>query len=100
VRINWICPKAYDHVDWGCLQSLMEKLGFHSKWVQWIMTCVTSVHYIVCFNGTSLCPFTPSRGLRQGDPLSPYLFLLVADCLSVLMKHKESSGMLDGVRVC
>jgi hypothetical protein len=91
--------KAYDHVDWGFLKSLLEKLGFQSKWVQWIMTCVSSVRYTVRFNGAPLVPFAPSHGLRQGDPLSPYIFLLVADGLSVLLKHFEQQGRLEGLRV-
>jgi hypothetical protein len=77
----------------------MEKLGFHPKFVQLVMTCVTTVRYRVHFNGTDLSPFCPSRGLRQGDPLSPYLFLLVADCLSVLMKLYERQGLISGIRV-
>jgi hypothetical protein len=68
--------------------------------VQWTMTCVSIVHYTVRFNGTPLCPFTPTRGLRQGDPLSSYLFLLVANCLSTLMKHNERLGLINGLRVC
>jgi hypothetical protein len=92
--------KAYDRVDWGFLKAMLEKLGFHSKWVQWIMTCVTSVCYYVRFNGSPSASFTPSRGLRQGDPLSPYMFLLVADGLSVLLKHFEQLGRLEGIKVC
>lgn len=92
--------KAYDRVDWGFLKCLLEKLGFHHQWVQWIMTCVTTVRYTVHFNGTPLCPFTPTRGLRQGDPLSSYLFLLVADGLSVLIKHQERLGNIHGLCVC
>jgi hypothetical protein len=60
--------KDYDRVDWGFLQSVIEKLGFHSKFVQWVMTCVTTVRYRVRFNGTDLSPFHPSRGIHQGDP--------------------------------
>lgn len=92
--------KAYDRMDWGFLKGLLEKLGFHPQWVQWIMSCVSTVRYTVRFNGAPSCPFTPSRGLRQGDPLSPYLFLLVADCLSLLIKKQESEGRLHGLRVC
>jgi hypothetical protein len=91
--------KAYDRVDWVFLQRLKEKLGFHSKFIQWVMACVSSVNYSICFNGTALSPLRPSRGLRQGDQLSPYLFLLVADCLSVVMKHYKSQGLISVMRV-
>jgi hypothetical protein len=92
--------KAYDRVDWGHLKSLLLKLGFHGQWVQWVMTCVTTVLYSVRFNGVPLAPFTPAHGLRQSDPLSPYMFLFVADCLSVLLKHYERMGYLEGIKVC
>jgi hypothetical protein len=61
--------------------------------------CVTTVHNCVFFNGIDLSPFHPSRVLCQGDPLSPYLFLLVADCLSTLMKSYEKQGLISGIRV-
>ena len=61
--------KAYDRVDWGFLKRLLEKLGFQSQWVQWIMTCVLTIRYSVRFNGVPSHSFSPSRGLRQGDPL-------------------------------
>jgi hypothetical protein len=78
---------------------VLEKVGFHQKFVQWVMTCVTIVRYCVRFNGTDLSPFHPSRGLHQGDPLSPYLFLLVADCLWTLMKSYERQGPISGITV-
>lgn len=84
--------KAYDRVDWRFLESAMIKMGFAHRWVNWIMACVTTVRYSVKFNGTLLSSFAPSRGLRQGDPLSPFLFLFVADGLSLLMKEKVAQG--------
>jgi hypothetical protein len=92
-------PKAYDHVDWSFLKQVMKKLGFHSKFVQWIMTCVITVHYRVHFNETALSPFRPSRGLHQGDPLSPYLFFSVAGCLSLLVKNYERQRLISGIQV-
>lgn len=64
------------------------------------MACVTSVQYNVRFNGHLLEPFSPTRGLRQGDPLSPYLFLLVADGLSNIIKSNESEGLIQPLKVC
>jgi hypothetical protein len=80
--------KAYDRVDWNYLEGILEKLGFARQWIEWVMTCVKTVQYSVRFNGEILESFRPSRGLRQGDPLSPYLFLFVADGLSRLLQEE------------
>nr|XP_051205578.1 uncharacterized protein LOC127319648 [Lolium perenne] len=92
--------KAYDRVDWRYLEGVMTKLGFHSTWVRWIMQCVTTVRYSVRLNGHVLDTFTPTRGLRQGDPLSPYLFLLVADGLSRLIQKEVEDGNLKELMIC
>lgn len=62
-------------------------MGFDTKWVSWIMACVKSVKFSVQVNGQLTEPFTPSRGLRQGDPLSPYLFLLIAESLTKVINR-------------
>ena len=88
--------KAYDRVDWTFMEEMLLKLGFCRRWTNWVMQCVRSVR---C-NGELLEPFSPSRGLRQGDPLSPYLFLLCTEGLTALLNHAEQSGELVGVKVC
>jgi hypothetical protein len=100
VHTSWICRKHMTVLIGDFKKKLLVKLGFQSQWVQWVMTCVTTVRYSVRFSGVPLAPFSPSRGLRQGDPLSPYLFLLVADGLSLLLKHYEAMGWLEGLKVC
>jgi hypothetical protein len=92
--------KAYDRVEWGFLKDMMTRLGFDQRWINLIMSCVTMVNYRVWFNSDETDSFVPSRGLRQGDPLSPYLFLLCAEGLSSLLAHEEGVGGLQGVRVC
>ena len=62
------------------------------------MRCVTSVRYAVRVNGTLTDTFIPTRGIRQGDPISPYLFLLCAEGLSCLLQQKEASGDLKGIQ--
>lgn len=63
------------------------------------MLCVTTVRYNVHREGWEVGPIMPSRGLHQGDPLSPYLFILCAEGLSSLIKRHERLGLLHGVRV-
>lgn len=92
--------KAYDRVDWQYLEGVLDRMGFSNTWIQWMMACVTSVRYAVRFNGSMLKSFQPSRGLRQGDPLSPYLFLFVADGLSTILSSAVRTGDLVPLKVC
>jgi hypothetical protein len=92
--------KAYDRVEWRYLEKIMLKLGFARRWVDMIMACVSSVEYNIRFNSMETEWFKPSRGLRQGDPLSPYLFLLVAEGLSCMLRGAEVREEIVGVRVC
>ena len=64
----------------------MLRMGFDSKWVEWIMLCVSTVSYSVSVNGELVGPFCPGHGLRQGNPLLPYLFIICAEGLSSLIK--------------
>ena len=92
--------KAYDRVEWLCLEKIMAKLGFGEKWRSLIMKCVTSVSYSVKINGKPRGKIIPSRGIRQGDPLSPYLFLLCVEGLSALIKKSMDMGEMEGKTIC
>jgi hypothetical protein len=91
--------KAYDRVEWSYLKAIMCKLGFHRLWVDKVMRLVTSVSFFVLLNGDRLDSFQPSRGIRQGDPISPYLFLIAAEGLSCLLKSRHESSALKGTKV-
>lgn len=92
--------KAYDRVEWSFLKEIMLKLGFQENWVNLIMQCVSSMEYRVRFNTKETESFKPTRGLRQEDPLSPYLFLLCTEGLTALLANAEENGNISGVKVC
>lgn len=91
--------KAYDWVDWKFLDMMLGKMGFSNKWRSWIMTCVTLVKYNLNVNGNLSAQFNPSRGIRQDDPLSPYLFILVADVFSKLIEEAVQEKTLRAIKM-
>jgi len=91
--------KAYDRLEWSFLKTTMEYMGFDDRWIQWIMTCVSSVSFSVLINGSPQGSITPERGIRQGDPMSPYLFILFAEVLSHMMKQADLKRHLQGIRI-
>lgn len=92
--------KAYDRVEWGFLKAIMEKMGFYGRWVQLIIKCVTSMRYQIKVNGSYIKQFWPSRGLMQGDPLSPYFFVIYAGGLLALIHDAKRRGRFIGIKVC
>ncbi|GJW76253.1 RNA-directed DNA polymerase, eukaryota, reverse transcriptase zinc-binding domain protein [Tanacetum coccineum] len=82
--------KAYDTVSWEFLRSILIKFGFHWKMVEWILTCISCSAFSICVNGEVHGYFSSGRGLRQGDPISPYLFTLVMEVFTLIMAHKTS----------
>ncbi|XP_073133915.1 uncharacterized protein [Henckelia pumila] len=91
--------KAYDRVEWNFLEAFMLKLGFNESWVGKVMSCISSVSYSFKVNQHELGNLIPGRGIRQGDPLSPYLFALCAQGLSAMLSSFESQGCFKGVRI-
>ena len=90
--------KAYDHVNWECLLYFLHRMGFGRKWTQWIRTCISTVRFSIMVNGSPLGFFESSRGIRQGDPLSPLLFLLIMEVLSRMLRRTEEAGLITGFR--
>ena len=91
--------EAFDRVEWGFIKRVMEKLGFCSKWVSLIMQYITSVSYSVLINRAAYGNIIPSKGLHQGDPLSPSLFLLYAEGLSAIIHEAARNHLLTGISI-
>ena len=91
--------KTYDRVDWSFLLAVLEKMGFGEKWRRWIRWCLSTVRFSVLVNGTPTGFFQSSRGLRQGEPLLLYLFVIVMETFNRLLKRAVSGGFLSSCSV-
>ena len=90
--------KAYDCINWSFLLRLLRNMGFGWKWVRWIKWCITTASFFVIVNGSPTEFFNSSKGLRQGDPLSPYLFVLGMEVFLILVDKAAVEGLISGYK--
>jgi len=91
--------KAYDSVSWVFLYDMPHRMGFHNKWISWIRGCMESATVSVLINGSPTEEFKPSRGLRQGDPLAPFLFVVVVEGLTGLVRQAYKARLFTGLKI-
>jgi hypothetical protein len=86
--------KAFDKMEREFILSIMQRLGFHSSWLSWIRLCISSSSFSILINGSPFGLFSPKKGLKQGDPLFPFLFIIGSEVLSRLLFREEAFGNL------
>eukprot|EP00253_Pinus_taeda_P009939 PITA_09939 len=89
--------KAFDSISWEYMQKILKAFGFSPSWIRWVSSLVSSSFFSILINGISLTTFRPSRGIRQGDPLSPFLFVILAEGLGRSIKSAILSHSLKGL---
>ena len=85
--------KAYDRLEWSFTHQVLIAFQFPQNLIKLIMSCITTSKVSILFNGGALEAFAPSRGIRQGDPISPYLFILCMEYLGHLIEKKCVEGV-------
>ena len=91
--------KAFDRMEWNFILAILSKLGFHSTWINWIRIYITSPSFSILINSSPFSHFTPERGLRQGGPLSLFLFIFGSEVISRLLLRQKSKGLLRGIKI-
>ena len=91
--------KAYDRLEWDFIALVLARLGFHRSFISLIIHCISSVTYSFLINGLPRGKVVPSRGIRQADPLSPYIFIMCSEVLSGLCNRAQEDGLIQGIKV-
>jgi len=86
--------KAYDKLSWSYIREILKVYGFDQNWIRWVTTLVTMTSFSILLNGAPSRTFTPSKGLREGNPLSPFLFILVMEGLGRVIKIANAEGRI------
>lgn len=91
--------KAYDRLEWDFIRNMLLKFGFSDLWMSRIMGLITSISYSFIRNGSVFGDVTPHRGVRQGDPISPYIYIICAEGLSSIIRRNEEAGLIHGCSI-
>ncbi|XP_023766991.1 uncharacterized mitochondrial protein AtMg01250-like [Lactuca sativa] len=91
--------KAFDTVNWEYLDHVQMQMGFGQRWRGWIQGCLRSSRASILVNGSPTNEFEFGRGIRQGDPLSPFLFIIAMEGLNIAMKEATGKGIFKGKKI-
>ncbi|GKA11042.1 putative RNA-directed DNA polymerase [Tanacetum coccineum] len=91
--------KAFDSLSWSFLESIMLQMGFGAKWRKWMHSCLNSAYALILINGSPTNEFKMEKGLRQGDPLFPFLFILAVEALNVVFLEARNKSIFLGAEV-
>lgn len=91
--------KGFNRVDWSYLESSLPMMGFHPKWIEWIDGCIRNAMFFVFINGRPRGRNSATRGIQQGDLLSPFSFLIISELLSSLISQIHGNGLFEGLLV-
>lgn len=92
--------KAYDRIRWDFVEAVLVKMNFPEKWIKWILQCIsTDFSYSILINGEPTPFFNPKAGLRQGDPLSSYIFILCMEALSTTLTKAQETKDIHGIKI-
>lgn len=90
--------KTFDKVEWQILYIVMRRMGFSDKWCGWIQKCISTVSYLVLLNGEPTKTIFPQRGISQGDPISPYLYIICIEGLTSVIRQCIQRNQIHGYR--
>ena len=91
--------KAYDNLCGTYIKALLKAYGFDHNWIRWVMALASMASFSILLNGSPSRTFMPCRGLRQGDPLSPFLFVLMMEGLGNAIKYAKGEGKIQGLKL-
>ncbi|GKE12159.1 RNA-directed DNA polymerase, eukaryota, reverse transcriptase zinc-binding domain protein, partial [Tanacetum coccineum] len=91
--------KAFDSIRWDFLDDVLKKFGFGERWCDWIQSCLRSSRGSILVNGSPTSEFQFHKGLKQGDPLSPFLFILIMESLHLSFQNVVNAGMFKGINL-
>lgn len=99
IAIKMDLSKTYVRVEWEFLYKVIEKMGFSTQRISWIYSCISTVSFKILVDGILGSMFGASKGLIQGDPLSPILFIICVEGLSTQLRHKEEAKKIPCIRI-
>lgn len=91
--------KAYDRLEWNFIRNVLHKFNLPPQLITWIMICIESASLSLNINGNISNFWRPARGIKQGDPLSPYIFIMCINFLILKFLDGHCSGKFDGLKI-